>query len=238
MIFNIFYAIYFVIVMVSLSIFIMIIYPFFMIFRAKKAWEKFFTYFVSLWARLEIAGTGTKVTVKGIEKLPESNVVFISNHQGYFDIPLILGYTRRLVGFIAKIELKKIPLLSFWMKRIHCVFIDRKNLRKANEYIDEGVKNLLNGYNMLIFPEGTRSKSNKTLPFKVGSFKLALRSSVPIVPLTIKNTYKMLEETGKIKKANVELIIHDPVYPQTYSEIDKNELVKKVEETIKKPLEE
>ncbi len=238
MIFSILYAIYFIIVMLVLSIFIMLIYPLFIILRAKKLWEKFFTYFVSLWAKLEIAGTGTKVKVIGFEKLPKGNAVFISNHQGYFDIPLILGYTRRLVGFIAKIELKKIPLLSFWMKRIHCVFIDRKNLRKANEYIEEGVKNLLKGYNMLIFPEGTRSKSNKALPFKAGSFKLALRSSVPIVPLTIKNTYKMLEETGRIRKANIELIIHDPIYPQNYSEMEKNELVKKVEETIKKALEE
>ncbi len=232
------YGIYFLFVMISLSIFIMLCYPFFFIFRAKKAWEKFFTFFVNLWARLEIAGTGSKVTVKGLHKLPEQNVLFIANHQGYFDIPLVLGYTGRLVGFIAKVELSKIPLLSFWMKRIHCVFIDRKNLRNASSYLEKGIENLKMGNNMLIFPEGTRSKSDEMKPFKVGSFRLALESQVPIVPLTIKNTYKMLEEKGKIRKANVSLIIHDPIFPEEYNKIEKNLLAKKVEEIIKKGLEE
>ncbi|HNS84636.1 MAG TPA: lysophospholipid acyltransferase family protein, partial [Candidatus Cloacimonas sp.] len=82
------------------------------------------------WAKIVILSTGSKVTVTGKENLPSSgNICFVSNHQGLFDIPLILGFSGIHTGFVAKRELFKIPVLSQWMKEIPCTFIDRRNPR-------------------------------------------------------------------------------------------------------------
>ncbi|MGC8764259.1 MAG: lysophospholipid acyltransferase family protein [Brevinematia bacterium] len=238
MIVTIIYSIYFVLNLLAFSIFLIAVYPFFMIFRAKDGWEKLLTKTASLWARLVVYGTGSSVEVVGLEKIPERNVLFVSNHQSYFDIPVVLGFLRRLIGFMAKIELKKIPVLSFWIKKIHCVFIDRKKLREAGRFIDEGVKNLQSGFNMLIFPEGTRSKSSKMKNFKPGSFRLAFESGVPIVPLTINHSYKIFEEKGRISRAKVKIIVHDPVYPESFSSDEKVKIAREIEARIKNCIEE
>ncbi len=238
MLFTILYGIYFVINLLFFSTYLIIVYPFLMIFKAKSSWEKLLFSSASLWARFVVYGTGSKVEVIGVEKIPDRNVLFVSNHQSYFDIPVILGFLKRLVGFIAKIELKKVPVLNFWIKRIHCVFIDRKKLKEAGKFIEEGIENLRNGYNMVVFPEGTRSKSQKMKAFKPGSFRLAFESSIPIVPITLNNTYKIFEEKGKIQKSNVKIIVHDPIYPENFSEDGKINLVKYVEEKIKSSIKE
>lgn len=165
------------------------------------------------WARSLIKYTGTTVKVNGLENIPQRNVLFVSNHQGYFDIPLLIGYINKPKGFIAKAELKKIPIISAWMKKIHCVFMDRNDIRQSIRAIQKGVKILKSGKSMVIFPEGTRSKSNTLGTFKPGSMKLALKSGVPIVPVTINGSYKILEQNDFIiKPTQVEIVISKPVY--------------------------
>ncbi len=85
----------------------------------KAAYRKVVNFFVRFWGRTTVLSTGSKVDVSGLENLPDSeNICFISNHQGMFDIPLVLGFIGRPAGFIAKQELFKIPVLSWWMKEI------------------------------------------------------------------------------------------------------------------------
>ena len=125
-------------------------------------------------------------------------------------------------GFIAKKELEKWPMISTWMKYINCIFMDRSNLRKSAEAIVMGTKLLKNGYSMVIFPEGTRSKGGPIKDFKAGSFKLATKSGSLIVPVTINGTYKLLEaNNNRIKGADIELVIHPAIDPQ---KLDKKEL--------------
>lgn len=166
----------------------------------------------SNWAKFVIKACGAKVNIMGIENIPkDKTILFISNHQSNFDIPLLMSSIDIPKGFIAKKELETVPIISTWMKHINCVFMDRKNLRKSAEAIVQGIKILRSGYSMVIFPEGTRSKGNEIGDFKAGSFKLALKSNCVIVPLTINGTYKLLEETNRVKPAEVELIIHKPI---------------------------
>ncbi|MFP4697853.1 MAG: lysophospholipid acyltransferase family protein [Eubacteriales bacterium] len=167
---------------------------------------------VSKWARRMVKATGSTVTIYGLENIPEKEtVLFVGNHQGNFDIPLLLGYLPCPVGFVAKTELISFPIVSTWMKLIKCIFIDRDNPRQSMKEIIKGISYLKEGNSMVIFPEGTRSKSDNIGEFKLGSMKMAIKSKVKIVPITIKGSYKLLEEKRRIKKTKVELIIHKPV---------------------------
>ena len=100
----------------------------------------------------------------------------------------------RLVGFVAKKEVLKVPILSYWLPRAKCIPLDRQNPRDAVRVINEGVKNLKDGYSMMIFPEGTRSLDGKHSPFKKGSLKLAIKAKVPIVPVTIDASFTSFEK--------------------------------------------
>lgn len=104
---------------------------------------------VQSWAESLIRLAGGRITVKGVEKIPlKSRLCFIANHQGAFDIPIILANLPEPVGFIAKKELVKIPILNLWMNAIGCIFIDRSDKRGAVEVIRRGVKKIRNGQAM------------------------------------------------------------------------------------------
>ncbi|MFS0752505.1 lysophospholipid acyltransferase family protein [Oceanobacillus sp. 1P07AA] len=184
-----------------------------------------------------IAKTGTGVKVEGLEKVPSGPVLFVANHQGIFDILAFLGYLERPVGFIAKKEIKKIPIISTWMEFVHCVFIDRTDRRQSMQAIQQGIENLKDGNSMLIFPEGTRSKGRQVSSFKAGSFRLATKSKVPIVPVSIDGTYQMLEEDGgRIKKSSIHIVVDDPILPEQYEKMKSAEIASNVESTIRKRL--
>ena len=160
-----------------------------------------------------VAMAGGRVEVSGLENLPASGgVLFVSNHQGAFDIPLLIGFVPGLKGFVSKKENFRLPIVSIWMKLLHCIIMDRKDLRQSAQAIARGIRDLQAGRSLVIFPEGTRSKSGTMQRFKEGSFKLATRSGAAIVPLTIDGSYRLLEgNRGRIRPGPVRLHIHAPV---------------------------
>lgn len=186
------------------------------------------------WSRSLVWLAGGKVLVKGMENLPKDEpVVFIGNHQGNFDIPLLLGFVGKPLGFIAKIEMLKMPIVSLWMKYLHCVFMDRNDIRQSISAINEGAENIRNGFSVVIFPEGTRSKGNVTGEFKAGSFKLATKAEAAIVPITMKNTYQLFEANkNRMKPAAVEIIISKPIYTKTLTAMELKELPETVRNRI------
>ncbi|GAA0749246.1 MULTISPECIES: lysophospholipid acyltransferase family protein [Clostridium] len=194
----------------------------------------------SAWANSLLKVAGVRVNVHGLENLPkDQNVLFIGNHQGNFDIPIYISKIPVPKGFVSKIEVKKIPGVSTWMEYMHCVFMDRSNLRKAGEAIIQGVKVLKNGHSLVIFPEGTRSKGDKMGEFKAGSFKLATKSKVPIVPVTMSGSYKIMESNKRkwiIKPANVDLYIHPAIETTNLTKEEQDILPKKVYEIVKSKL--
>ena len=166
---------------------------------------------------------GAKINIIGLENVPkDETLLFVSNHQSNFDIPLLLSCIDVPKGFIAKKELENWPFISTWMKYINCIFMDRDNLRKSAEAIVDGIKILNSGYSMVVFPEGTRSKGKPIGEFKGGSFKLATKSKCTIVPITINGTYKLMESNKNlVKSADIELVIHPPIET---SKLNKDEL--------------
>ena len=190
------------------------------------------------WANFIVKTIGIKINKKGLENVPKGACLFVGNHQGLLDVPVIVSSLDRYVGFVAKKEMLKLRILTYWMKEMKCVFMDRQNIRAAVKTINEGVQNLKNGYSMLIFPEGTRSRGEKLGDFKKGSMKLGVKAGVPIVPIVIDGTYKIREANGgKIKAAEVDLIICPPIYPKELSKEEQNNLSETIKDIIQKELE-
>lgn len=190
------------------------------------------------WMLDNIRRSGSTIEVHGLENVPkDETVVFISNHQGNFDIPILMGYIDKPKGFISKIEAKKIPIVSAWMELIHCVFMDRSTLKGSAGAIIEGIKLLKQGHSLVIFPEGTRSKGDQMGTFKSASFKLATKAKVAIVPVTINGSYKIMEQNNnKIKPAQVILTIHKPIETKDLSKEELETLPNQVETIISSAL--
>ena len=177
---------------------------------------------------------GTRITYIGEKNIPDGPVLYVGNHQGNFDIPIYLISIPNLIGFISKIEVQKIPLVTGWMNALHCVFMDRSNVRKSGEAIIKGIRNLKAGFSIVIFPEGTRSKGDKMAEFKAGSFKLATKAKCPIVPITMNGSYKIMEHGNGpwIKKATVDFYIHKMVETDGLSKEELEELPAKVQSIV------
>lgn len=142
--------------------------------------------------------SGVSVTVKGQDRIPKDrSVLYVGNHRSYFDI--LLGYTTvpGLTGFVAKKEMEKIPLLSDWMRRVNCLFLDRENMKEGLKTILTGIDKVKNGISIWIFPEGTRNTNEdplELLTFKEGSLKIAEKSGCPVVPVAISHSADILEK--------------------------------------------
>lgn len=200
-----------------------------------KPAKRFFIRVGSLFiARAIILSSFNTVEVKGLNRLKkvEKNALFVSNHQSMFDIVLITAYIPKIIGYVAKKELFKIPILSFWMSLFGCISIKRENIKEAKVVIEKGIKKLKNGENLLVFPEGTRSRSNNMKKFKSGSFRLAKETNATIVPLTCINTSQALNR--QIKK--ITLIIHPVIKTNSLDEKQFLQLHKTVENIIRKGL--
>ncbi len=139
---------------------------------------------------------GTKLIVKGKENIPvDTAALFVGNHRSYFDIVLTYPQFPGITGYVAKKEMLRYPLLKNWMRNIHCLFLDRDNIKEGLKTILAGVEEVKNGVSLCIFPEGTRNKVNDTfLPFHEGSFKIAEKGGVPVVPMVIVNAADIFED--------------------------------------------
>jgi 1-acyl-sn-glycerol-3-phosphate acyltransferase len=174
------------------------------------------------WGKIVILVTGSKLEVIGRENIPRhGGVCFVSNHAGIFDIILALAYIGRPFGFIAKKELLYVPFLNMWIHILGGLFIDRKNIRKAIKTINHGIQKIQNGGNMLIFPEGTRSKGRGLLPFRSGAIKLATHSLATLVPIAINGSYDIFEKDYRVHAAPVRVVFCPPIFTAEISPDDR-----------------
>ena len=154
--------------------------------------------------RLILRISGVQVTVRGQERIPEGPVLYVGNHQSYFDI--LVGYTTvpTLLGFVAKKEMERYILLRDWMRNVNCLFLDRTDIKA--------------GISVWIFPEGTRNINEdvtELLPFKEGSLKIAEKAGCPIVPVAITGTSEVFEKhIPFIRRSQVTIEFGEPFYAQ------------------------
>lgn len=206
--------------------------------KGEAEYEKLVHKFVMHWSQSILKAVGVKVNIRGIENIPEGTCVFVSNHQGNFDFLVILANIDKSIGFLAKTEILKLKIVSGWMKKMHCVFINRNDVRDSLKAINQGVENVKNGYSMVIFPEGTRSKSSELGEFKKGALKLATKTAAPIVPIVLDGTYRMFEDgNGKLKAGTVEMSILKPIDINEMDRKQKAELSESLRDKIDQELE-
>ncbi|MDD3219094.1 MAG: lysophospholipid acyltransferase family protein [Lachnospiraceae bacterium] len=161
--------------------------------------------------------TGAKITIIGEENVPKDTaVLYVGNHRSFFDILLTYVRCGNRTGYVAKKEMEKIPLLSNWMRYLHCLFIDRTNVKEGLKVILAAIDKVKNGISICIFPEGTRNKGGsdlELLPFHEGSFKIAQKTGCPIVPMALNHTSAIFEDQfPRMRPVHVILEYLPPVY--------------------------
>lgn len=183
--------------------------------KFKPAWkDKSTKALVGFGFRCITAIAGVRLIVLGRENIPsDSAVLYVGNHRSYFDIVLTYSQFPGITGYVAKAEMRRWPLLSSWMKNVHCLFLDRKNIKEGMKTILAGVEEVKRGVSLCIFPEGTRNKVNDTfLPFHEGSFKIAEKGGVPVIPMTLVNTAGAFEDhLPKVRRATVIIDFGQPI---------------------------
>lgn len=157
--------------------------------------------------------TGSSIKLTGMENIPRDQAaLYVSNHQSHLDNAVIHGFIDVPKGFVSIVEAQKIPVLRTWMKYMQCVFLDRSDPKQTVGCINHSIKLLKSGHSMVIFPEGKLSSSETVGEFKGGCIRLAVKAGVPVVPITLKNSYKVISKDGrKIRSAAVESIISSPI---------------------------
>src|SRR5699024_9592800 len=176
--------------------------------------------------RLILKVTGAHITTLGHEKVPKDQaVLYIGNHRSFFDILLTYVLCPDLTGYVAKKEMEPIPLLSIWMKYLHCLFLDRKDLKKGMKTILTAIGEIKRGVYICIFPEGTRNKGDSELnrlPSHEGSVKIATKAGCAVVPTAIANSAEIFESHfPRIKPCKVIVEYGSPIYPDQLSKEEK-----------------
>ena len=176
-----------------------------------------------------MALAGVRLTVVGEEHVPKDEaVLYIGNHRSFFDIVITYSRCPGLTGYVAKDSMLRVPLLSIWMKRLYCLFLNREDVKEGLKTILTGIDQIKRGISVCIFPEGTRSKSEdetELLPFKEGSMKMASKTGCPIIPMAITGSADIFENHFPwIRSADVRLVYGEPIYPGELSKEDQKRL--------------
>lgn len=170
--------------------------------------------------------SGVRLTVIGEENVPKDEpVLYIGNHRSFFDVVVTYARCPGLTGYIAKDGVNKVPIFRIWMKRLHCIFLKRDDMKEGLKVILKAIEYVKSGISICIFPEGTRNKDkdNPTslLPFKEGSFKIAIKTGCKIVPMALIGTADILENHFPwIHSTDIKLIYGEPI---DVSALDKNQ---------------
>lgn len=188
------------------------------------------------WARSALWAAGIEYRVIGLEQLPTDRpVVIASNHQSWFDIFLLAAVLPISVRFVAKKELRRVPLLGRAMRQAGHIYIDRQDRRAAFEAYEEASRVIRSGLSAVVFPEGTRSRTGDLLPFKKGPFVLAIAAQVPVVPAYCAGTFTLLPKGSfRLRPHPVALLFGPPIDTAGMTYEDRERLMQLTREAIER----
>jgi 1-acyl-sn-glycerol-3-phosphate acyltransferase len=171
------------------------------------------------WSKIILMLFGINVMTKGTENVDSSKrYIYISNHASAIDIPAVVNGIPDDIRFVLKKELTRIPIWGWALKYGHYISIDRGKARDALKSLEEAADRMRNGASVILFAEGTRTRDGKLQPFKRGAFTLAVKAGIPIIPVTINNTYKILPRgSWRINPADIELVLGKPIPTDGFS---------------------
>jgi 1-acyl-sn-glycerol-3-phosphate acyltransferase len=188
----------------------------------------------NIWAKLLLILTNTRVRVIGAEHiLVGKPQIFMANHQSDFDILIVLAFIPAQFRWIVKKELFHMPVFGAAMRNAGYIEIDRQNHEKAMISIEQAARKIREGKSIMSFPEGTRSGDGKIGPFKKGMFHLAIKSGVPIIPISIIGAGEIMPKRSfRVNPGNITLVIGEPVDVTGYSIEKRQELIDRVRDVI------
>ena len=202
--------------------------------------EKYYTgKLIKMWARWVIWSTGIQYEIDGLDNLNlDKQYIFMSNHESALDIVLGVAAIPSNLVFLAKKELFRVPVFGWAMEAAGMIKIDRQNPEIARKSVSEAVETLMHSsFSTLIYPEGTRSNGEELLPFKKGGFILAIRTQLPVVPITILGAGNVLPKgTLAIKKSHIKMIIDNPIPTLEMDINDKDQLLQDCRKIINQNL--
>jgi 1-acyl-sn-glycerol-3-phosphate acyltransferase len=195
--------------------------------------------YARLWGKVALWANGVKVKVGGLENLKgKGPYVFMSNHQGSYDIFALLGHLPFQFKWLAKKELFSIPFFGWTMAAAGYISVDRKGTRETVEAMNEAAHKIREGMSVVIFPEGSRSQNGSLQPFKKGGFTLAIKSRVPIVPIAIDGSRTIMpKDRLKVSPGEIWIQLGSPIDTENFSLKDREVLMAKVKERITQNLE-
>lgn len=172
-------------------------------------------YVPKVWARVMAWVTPVRVLVHGRENIdPHTSYVFVANHQGAYDIFAIYGFLNHNFVWMMKKSLERIPLVGYACRRSGHIFVDRAGASAVQHTMETAENRLQGGRSVVVFPEGTRSRTGKLGVFRRGAYKLAVEFNLPVVPITIDGSYAIMPITAKLPRpGRIVLTIHKPIMP-------------------------
>jgi 1-acyl-sn-glycerol-3-phosphate acyltransferase len=175
---------------------------------------KVFHWYCRKWSKVVLWICGTTVTVRGTENLRGGRgFVYVSNHASMFDIPSVIAGIPDEIRIVYKKELDWIPIFGWGLKYGSYIGINRGRGIEAQKSLEEAIEKIRDGESVLLFAEGTRTVDGTLQPFKRGAFHIAVRAGVPVVPLTINGSYRILPKKSiAIQPGAVELILEQPIH--------------------------
>jgi 1-acyl-sn-glycerol-3-phosphate acyltransferase len=187
-----------------------------------------------LWSWLILKTSGIRVHVEGMEHVkPDAPAIFCVNHQSSMDIPVLLASLPFQFRFVAKRSLFRYPFMGWHLRRSGHIAVERNRPGEARKSLDAAIKRIRDGCPVVVFPEGGRSRTGEILPFKAGAFHLAVRSGVPVFPVTLNGTMAVLRpDTVHIRPGLVEMIVHPSIPTAGLTSDDVKGLAEKVRDQI------
>lgn len=196
----------------------------------RGSWSKRFG---RAWARMILRGTGVRVRVLHAERLAEQGAVIAPNHESFYDILVLYEIVPVRIGFLAKRNLFRIPILGWSMTANGFVPVDRGERRRGTSTIETALKRLGRGASLIVFPEETRTRTGELLPFKAGAALLAIRSGLPLQPIGIVGTFGILRRGGfTITPSEVVVAVGEPIPVEGLTIKDRGALTDRLRERV------
>ncbi len=218
---------------VFVALCLVLILPWFILYTIFSGSPELMYHAAMIGVRVGVRLAGIRVRVEGAENIPAGVCVFVANHVSNLDPPAVVPAIPRRIALLAKKEVFRIPILSRAMRLANFVAVNRADPESAAASLLEAVEHLRNGVSYLVFPEGTRSPDGRLRPFRKGSFVMAIQAGVPVVPISVIGTQKLMRKgEWAVRPGEVVVRFGPPVDASSLTMEQRGELLARTEALV------